>query len=110
MVARRDARARAALQGPARRGAGHARAGVRIASDCGAGAGRSRGMNRANVVALHPAGAPPPARAAVWRGVCRLLAVRVDNLGDVLMTTPALAAAAQSVPGIEITLLGGDSA
>ena len=49
-------------------------------------------------------------RARAWRGVRRLLAVRVDNLGDVLMTTPALAAAAASAPGIEITLLGGSGA
>ncbi|MFL6629637.1 MAG: glycosyltransferase family 9 protein [Burkholderiaceae bacterium] len=49
-------------------------------------------------------------RLAAWRGVRRLLAVRVDNLGDVLMTTPALAAAAQSLPGVEITLLGGPRA
>jgi lipopolysaccharide heptosyltransferase II len=45
-----------------------------------------------------------------WRGVRRLLAVRVDNMGDILMTTPALAAAAASVPGLEITLLGGEGA
>jgi lipopolysaccharide heptosyltransferase II len=45
-----------------------------------------------------------------WHQVQRLLAVRVDNLGDVLMTTPALAAAAASVPGVEITLLGGAGA
>jgi len=49
-------------------------------------------------------------RAAAWRGVRRLLAVRVDNLGDVLMTTPALAAASECLPGAEITLLGGPSA
>ena len=49
-------------------------------------------------------------RSAAWQRVRRLLAVRVDNLGDVLMTTPALAAAAASVPGIEITLLGGGGA
>jgi lipopolysaccharide heptosyltransferase II len=49
-------------------------------------------------------------RARAWRGVRRLLAVRVDNLGDVLMTTPALAAAAASVPGLRITLLGGPGA
>ena len=49
-------------------------------------------------------------RQAAWRGVRRLLAVRVDNLGDVLMTTPALAAAAQSLPGVEIALLGGPRA
>src|SRR5207253_4918076 len=51
-----------------------------------------------------------PARSAAWRGVRRLLAIRVDNLGDVLMTTPALAAAAASVPGLQVTLLGGPSA
>ncbi|HMN79742.1 MAG TPA: glycosyltransferase family 9 protein [Burkholderiaceae bacterium] len=50
------------------------------------------------------------ARVAVWRRVRRLLAVRVDNLGDVLMTTPALAAAAASVPAMSITLLGGNAA
>jgi lipopolysaccharide heptosyltransferase II len=49
-------------------------------------------------------------RHAAWRGVRRLIAVRVDNLGDVLMTTPALAAAAASSPGLEITLLGGPGA
>jgi len=53
---------------------------------------------------------PPVDRVRAWRGVRRLLAVRVDNMGDVLMTTPALAAAAESVPGIEITLLGGPGA
>jgi lipopolysaccharide heptosyltransferase II len=49
-------------------------------------------------------------RAEAWRGVRRLLAVRVDNLGDLLMTTPALAAAAESVPGVEITLLANEGA
>lgn len=52
-------------------------------------------------------GTSPHARAEAWSRVRRLLAVRVDNLGDVLMTTPALAAAAASVPGLDITLLGG---
>lgn len=50
------------------------------------------------------------ARAAAWRRVRRVLAVRTDNLGDVLMTTPALAAIAESQPGVEITLLGSTSA
>lgn len=40
-----------------------------------------------------------------WRSVHRVLAVRLDNLGDVLMTTPALAAIRQSVPGVHISLL-----
>jgi len=53
---------------------------------------------------------PDAERVAAWRGVRRLLAVRVDNMGDVLMTTPALAAAAESLPGVEITLLGGPGA
>jgi lipopolysaccharide heptosyltransferase II len=74
-------------------------------------------VNAATVIALRSgeasaastAGADP-ARVAAWRGVRRLLAIRVDNLGDVLMTTPALAAAAESVPGLEITLLGSPSA
>jgi len=57
-----------------------------------------------------PAMAADAARRAAWRGVRRLLAVRVDNLGDVLMTTPALAAAAESLPGVQITLLGGPAA
>ncbi|MCW5659619.1 MAG: glycosyltransferase family 9 protein [Burkholderiaceae bacterium] len=40
-----------------------------------------------------------------WQRVERVLAVRLDNLGDVLMTTPALAAIRQSVPGAKLTLL-----
>jgi lipopolysaccharide heptosyltransferase II len=40
-----------------------------------------------------------------WSGVRRVLAVRLDQLGDVLMTTPALAAMAESWPGVQITLL-----
>jgi len=40
-----------------------------------------------------------------WRRVQRVLAVRLDNLGDVLMTTPALAAIRRSTSGAQITLL-----
>src|SRR5438067_3735447 len=47
-----------------------------------------------------------------WRTVRRVLAVRLDNLGDVLVTTPALHAIKQSlpmlargVPGANLTLL-----
>jgi lipopolysaccharide heptosyltransferase II len=70
-------------------------------------------MTAAKVIALHrgaelPEPAPPVAPS--WQRVRRLLAIRVDNLGDVLMTTPALAAAAESVPGLEITLLGNEGA
>jgi lipopolysaccharide heptosyltransferase II len=72
-------------------------------------------MTAATVIDLHPAAntAAPvgsSSRAKIWRGVQRVLCIRVDNLGDVLMTTPALAAAAASVPGVELTLLGGPGA
>lgn len=40
-----------------------------------------------------------------WRGVRNLLAVRLDNLGDLLMTTPALTAVRDSLPDARITLL-----
>ena len=49
-------------------------------------------------------------RAELWRRARRILAVRLDNLGDLLMTTPALAALHESLPGASITLLGGPSA
>lgn len=44
-------------------------------------------------------------RQAAWREVRRVLAVRLDQLGDVIMTTPALAAIKDSVPGVHLTLL-----
>lgn len=40
-----------------------------------------------------------------WHALRRLLAVRLDNLGDVLMTTPALAAIRETLPGVHLTLL-----
>ncbi|WP_332675202.1 glycosyltransferase family 9 protein [Aromatoleum sp.] len=47
--------------------------------------------------------------AARWRAARRILAVRLDNLGDVLMTTPALRALRVSAPGRHITLLASGS-
>lgn len=44
-----------------------------------------------------------------WRGVRKLLAVRLDNLGDVLMTTPALSAIRQSLPGVHLTLMASQA-
>ncbi len=44
--------------------------------------------------------------AAAWREARNILVVRLDNLGDVLMTTPALAAIRRSAPGVRLTLLG----
>src|SRR5690242_6569333 len=40
-----------------------------------------------------------------WRPARRILAVRLDNLGDVLVTTPALHAIKTSLPGARLTLL-----
>jgi ADP-heptose:LPS heptosyltransferase len=40
-----------------------------------------------------------------WRSVRRILAVRLDNLGDVLVTTPAIHAIKDSLPGVRLTLL-----
>jgi ADP-heptose:LPS heptosyltransferase len=42
---------------------------------------------------------------ARWRAARRVLAVRLDNLGDVLLTSPALRAISASLPGAEVTLL-----
>ena len=80
------------------------------------GAGRGPPHEPASVIdapsAARKSAGPPELRprAPAWRGVRRLLAIRMDNLGDVLMTSPALAAAAESVPGIDITLLGNAGA
>ncbi len=46
-----------------------------------------------------------PSIDPAWRGARRVLAVRLDNLGDVLVTTPALRAIKQSLPGVHLTLL-----
>lgn len=42
---------------------------------------------------------------AQWGAVRRVLAIRLDNLGDVLVTTPAIHAIKASIPEVEITLL-----
>lgn len=44
-----------------------------------------------------------------WHGARHILAVRLDNLGDVLMTSPALRALRQGAPGRTITLLAAGS-
>jgi lipopolysaccharide heptosyltransferase II len=44
-----------------------------------------------------------------WLQARRILAVRLDNLGDVLMTTPALAAIRHCLPQAHIALLGSPS-
>lgn len=40
-----------------------------------------------------------------WLAVRRLLAVRMDNIGDMVMLSPALRTLSESLPGVEITLL-----
>ena len=40
-----------------------------------------------------------------WQGAKRILAIRLDNLGDVLVTTPAIHAIRESLPDASITLL-----
>ena len=44
-----------------------------------------------------------------WSQARNILAVRLDNLGDVLMTTPALRAIKESDPLRRITLLASDA-
>jgi len=43
--------------------------------------------------------------AAGWKKAKRILCIRLDYMGDVLMSTPAIRALKQSFPGSEITLL-----
>lgn len=52
-----------------------------------------------------PAVVVRPERAAAWATARNVLAVRLDGMGDVLMTTPALRAIRQSVPDARLTLL-----
>ena len=42
-----------------------------------------------------------------WHSVRRVLAIRLDNLGDVLVTSPAIHAMKESLPSAELTLLAG---
>src|SRR5881275_392859 len=52
-------------------------------------------------------------RSDAWKNAKNLLCVRLDSLGDVLMTGPAIRALKESSPGRRITLLtsaGGEAA
>lgn len=59
----------------------------------------SAGVSRQD--AARPAHDPTPG----WAEARSILAVRLDSMGDVLMTTPALRALRESAPGRRITLL-----
>jgi lipopolysaccharide heptosyltransferase II len=52
----------------------------------------------------------PSTREERWRAARRVLLIRLDNLGDVLMTTPAFAAVRESLPEAHLTLLAAPSA
>ncbi len=47
--------------------------------------------------------------SAGWEEARNILCVRLDNMGDVLMTTPAIRALRESVPGRRLTLLASAS-
>jgi lipopolysaccharide heptosyltransferase II len=49
------------------------------------------------------------AHAMAWEQARNVLCIRLDNMGDVLMCTPAMRALRQSVPGRRITLLTSGS-
>ena len=48
---------------------------------------------------------PPTGSAPSWRGARNVLAIRLDAVGDVLMTTPAIRAMKEGAPGRRVTLL-----
>ena len=56
-----------------------------------------------------PAVADEAERRRAWRGARKLLVVRLDNLGDVLMATPAIAALRAGGGDAQITLLASPS-
>ena len=64
------------------------------------------GLPRAGGAFPPPATAPAPPR---WAQAERILCVRLDYMGDVLMTTPAIRALRESGEGRRITLLGSGS-
>jgi lipopolysaccharide heptosyltransferase II len=45
----------------------------------------------------------------LWRKAKKILCVRLDSLGDVIMTTPAIRALKESIPGCQINLLTSPS-
>lgn len=49
------------------------------------------------------------ARTRLWREAHRILCIRLDSLGDVIMTSPAMAAVKQSRPDRHVTLLTSSS-
>jgi ADP-heptose:LPS heptosyltransferase len=52
-----------------------------------------------------PAPAPDPVAVERWAAAERVLAVRLDTMGDLLMTGPAIRALTESRPGRRVALL-----
>jgi ADP-heptose:LPS heptosyltransferase len=52
-----------------------------------------------------PVALAEPASVTAWKTVQNLLVMRLDNMGDVLMTSPALQALRQNLPNAKITLM-----
>lgn len=48
---------------------------------------------------------PPAAVDPAWASAREILCIRLDTLGDVIMTTPAIRAVKESLPGSRVTLL-----
>ncbi|MES2887191.1 MAG: lipopolysaccharide heptosyltransferase II [Pseudomonadota bacterium] len=65
-----------------------------------------RTLDRHNRVDAYPAAVS----TSGWLACRRVLAVRLDSLGDVIMTTPALAALRHALPHARITLLTSSAA
>lgn len=71
-------------------------------------------MKRDIAITVQPADAharaPATAPQRIWgEDVRRILCIRLDNLGDVLMTTPAMHALKHAYPGRHLTLLASGS-
>lgn len=48
---------------------------------------------------------PPQGKLPGWAAVRRLLVMRLDNIGDVIMAGPALRALKQNLPGVHLTFM-----
>jgi len=71
----------------------------------GAAAQAGTGGDQADGCPTNPGMSQGASDTARWRAARRLLAVRLDNLGDLLMTTPALLAMKHDAPGVHLALL-----
>jgi ADP-heptose:LPS heptosyltransferase len=49
-------------------------------------------------------------RVARWAHAANILCIRLDNMGDILMCTPAMRAIVQTLPGCRLTLLASPAA